>query len=160
MNSIILQTVARVALYVLLILAAFLLFAGHNAPGGGFIAGLLAAAAFILQMLAFDLEYVAKLFPVNPLGVVATGLILAAGVGFVPMLLGYPFLTSAFTTITVPIIGRGELTSVFFFDLGVFFVVVGAMMTVIKEMASDNSYHSRVDEMREVVKEDSELWKR
>jgi len=92
--------------------------------------------------------------------VVATGLILAAGVGFVPMLLGYPFLTSAFTTITVPIIGRGELTSVFFFDLGVFFVVVGAMMTVIKEMASDNSYHSRVDEMREVVKEDSELWKR
>src|SRR5690606_39534154 len=67
-----------------------------NAPGGGFIAGLAAAGSIALQLLAFDMEHVERVFPFNFVNVVAVGLMLAAGVGFAPVFLGLPFLTSAF----------------------------------------------------------------
>src|SRR5690606_4072387 len=138
---------------------AFLLVKGHNAPGGGFIAGLLVAGSIILQLLAFDLETVNKMFPLNFVNVVAAGLILAAVTGFAPFLLGLPFLTSGFDTLHLPVLGPVEITSAFFFDLGVFLVVVGSMMTVIKEIASDNNFREHADEASQALKEDAELWK-
>lgn len=140
-------------------LTVFLLVQGHNAPGGGFIAGLAAAGAIALQLLAFDMEYVDRLFPFNFLDVVAIGLILAAGVGFAPVFLGLPFLTSAFKTFDLPVIGHVEMASAFFFDLGVFLVVVGAMMVVIKGIAGDSSFRKHGEESARALKEDAELWR-
>jgi L-alanine-DL-glutamate epimerase-like enolase superfamily enzyme len=56
MNSLILRTAARYLLPLLILFSIFLLFRGHNEPGGGFVAGLVAAAAFALYALAADVE--------------------------------------------------------------------------------------------------------
>lgn len=140
-------------------LALFLLVQGHNAPGGGFIAGLAAAGSIALQLLAFDMEHVERVFPFNFVNVVAVGLMLAAGVGFAPVFLGLPFLTSAFESFTLPVIGPVEVSSAFFFDVGVFLVVVGAMMVVIKGIAGDNGFRQQGEESAQALKEDAELWR-
>lgn len=140
-------------------LALFLLVQGHNAPGGGFIAGLAAAGAIALQLLAFDLDYVNRVFPFNFVNVVAAGLLLAAGVGFAPVLLGLPFLTSAIWTFEVPLIGHVEIGTAFFFDVGVFLVVVGAMMVALQGIAGDTGFREREEEAAGTLKEDAELWR-
>lgn len=159
MNSIILRTVSRIVFQLLLIIAVFLLVSGHNAPGGGFIAGLLAAASLVLLMLAFDLDYVQSLLPVNYINVVTIGLVLAAGVGFAPLLSGLPFLTSAFRTYSLPLIGAVELSSAVVFDVGVFLVVTGSVMTVIQGIAADSDDDSEAEEVRAALREDAELWR-
>ena len=81
MISILLNSVARIILPPALLIAAYLLFRGHNLPGGGFIAGLLTAAAFVLQYVAAGREQVARSLPVRSDLLIALGLALAALTG-------------------------------------------------------------------------------
>ncbi|MGF7183957.1 monovalent cation:proton antiporter [Desulfitispora alkaliphila] len=136
-NNVILQTVARMTLHLILAFSIFMFFAGHNNPGGGFIAGLMTAAALVLQYIAFGGEMIKKSLPVDFKKVTAFGLLLAAGTGIVSMLFGYPFLTQFFDYYMFPIFGEIELTTALPFDLGVYLAVVGATMTVILTIGED-----------------------
>src|SRR5690606_29209233 len=98
----ILQSIARLTLHLMLLFSVYLLLRGHNAPGGGFIAGMLTAVAIILQMVAFDLESFVQQIPWNPLRIVVAGLALSASTGLGALLFGYPFLTSAFGHVHLP----------------------------------------------------------
>jgi multisubunit Na+/H+ antiporter MnhB subunit len=67
MRSLIMQKVAFAALPVTLLFAVYLLLRGHNEPGGGFIAGLVTAAAIVLQALAFGVQKTSeRLAPAAP----------------------------------------------------------------------------------------------
>lgn len=131
MRSILLQTIARIILPPALLYAAYLLFRGHHLPGGGFVAGLMTAAAIILQYVANDRRSVEQIAPVRPEDLIALGLALAAATGLGAMVFSYPFLTSAFTHFEVPILGDFELPSALFFDLGVYFVVTGITLSIL-----------------------------
>ncbi len=131
MTSLILRTVARVSLHLTLLFSVFLLVSGHNAPGGGFIAGLVAAAALVLQALAFGVEHARRMVPVDETALAALGLLLAAGTGVAALVLGQPFLTSGLLHLDLPFWPEVKISSAFFFDLGVYLVVVGMVLQVI-----------------------------
>jgi monovalent cation:proton antiporter len=137
MSSLILTTVTRLVFFVVLLFSVYLLLRGHNSPGGGFIAGVMTALGILLQAIAADLRYVRRVLRVEPRLLAGIGLLTALSTGLVPMLVGYPFLTSTFGHLHVPWLGDVELASAFFFDLGVYFVVVGGSLLMIITLAEE-----------------------
>ena len=133
----ILQAFSRLTLHLMLVFAIYLLLRGHNAPGGGFIAGVLTAVAMTFQMMAFHAESFSNEMPWKPLQVVAVGLLLAAGTGLGSLFLGYPFLTSAFGHYHLPLLGEVELATAMGFDIGVYLVVVGTSLGIIRAIAEE-----------------------
>jgi len=127
-NPLLVRTVTRVVLPLAALVAVFLFLRGHNLPGGGFIAGLVLACAILVLRIGGGGRPVldpAQL-PYQPW--IAGGLLVAALAGAGAMLLGYPFLTSAFLHPVLPVVGEVPIASAAFFDLGVFVVVVAATM--------------------------------
>ncbi len=133
----ILQSIARLTLHLMLLFSLYLLLRGHNAPGGGFIAGMLTAVAIILQMVAFDVESFRQEIPWNPLHIVMLGLTISALTGLSALAFGQPFLTSALAHFHLPLLGEVELVSAALFDLGVYLVVVGTTLGIIRTIAEE-----------------------
>ncbi|MFB6310745.1 MAG: MnhB domain-containing protein [Salinirussus sp.] len=145
--TVIARTSTRLAVPIIFLTAVALLLQGHNEPGGGFIAGVLAVSGFALVYIVFGVDYVeSELVPRRPLfgeppaaeirkeftPAVALGLGLAVSGGLAAILLGFPFLTQAVAFVKhVPLYGEIELASALIFDLGVFIVVVGGLMTIL-----------------------------
>ncbi len=125
------MTVVRIILVPGLLVGLYLFWRGHNAPGGGFIAGLVVAALIGLQYIAFGESRVRKAFHVNYRVLIALGWLSALLTGAVAFLLGFPFLTSGYRYWHLPILGEIEIPSAMFFDLGVLFVVAGVVLMVL-----------------------------
>src|SRR5699024_6212224 len=100
MNDLILQTVTEDVVFMFLTLAADLFFSGHDAPGGGFIGGLVLASAFVLILLAFDIETLKEELPVDFKKVGATGVFIVLASGFSSVFFGEPFLNQVFLEFT------------------------------------------------------------
>ena len=145
-TTVIAKTVTRTVVPLIVVVAIALLLQGHNLPGGGFIAGVLTCTAAALTYIIYGAEFVqrdlagvsgddsdvlsglaqwyARLF--------AVGLAIAAGSGIVAMLFEVSFLTQAVLFLKhVPVYGKFEIASAFVFDLGVYFVVVGGVLTIV-----------------------------
>src|SRR5690554_6411934 len=125
MTSLILSAAARYLLPLLLMFSVFILIRGHDAPGGGFIGGLIAAAAFALNAFGFGVEASRRTLRVDPRTLVPVGLLLALGSGVVPLLVGEPFLTGVWEVIDIPGVGTLLLGTPLLFDIGVYLVVLG-----------------------------------
>ncbi|MEI3604363.1 Na(+)/H(+) antiporter subunit B [Pseudogracilibacillus sp. SE30717A] len=136
-NEVILQSVSKIVVFIILTLALYLFFAGHNSPGGGFIGGLVLASSFVLLLLAFDIETVKQGIPVDFKHVAALGatIVLLTGVG--ATIFGQPFLNQSFTHVDIPFFGTTELTTVTIFETGVALVVVGVVVTIILSISED-----------------------
>jgi multicomponent K+:H+ antiporter subunit A len=130
----IMQTLTRLLFPLMLLVAVFIFLRGHNLPGGGFIAGLIAAVALISQYLANGIAWTNARIKVDMHIVIACGLAAAFLTGLVAMSLSYPFLTSTFTYLKWPVVGKFEVASAMAFDLGVFLVVVGATVLILVEL--------------------------
>ena len=130
----IMQTLTRLLFPLMLMVAVYIFLRGHNLPGGGFIAGLIASVALISQYLANGIDWTNERLRTDMHRVMWLGLLIATGTGVVSMLLSYPFLTSAFTYLNWPVVGEFEVASAIAFDLGVFLVVVGATVMILVEL--------------------------
>jgi multicomponent Na+:H+ antiporter subunit B len=137
MNSLILRTASRYLLPLLILFSIFLLFRGHNEPGGGFVAGLVAAAAFALYALATDVQAARYALQVDPHILIGAGLLLALVDGIVPFIYGQEFLTGRWTYLRLPFIGEIEIGSPLFFDIGVYLVVMGVVLMIIFSLAEE-----------------------
>jgi multicomponent K+:H+ antiporter subunit A len=115
--------------------AIFLLLRGHDLPGGGFVAGITMAAAFILQYMARGATWVEARLRVLPVHWMGVGLLLAGGTGAAAWLFARPFLTSHFSYAELPLIGRVPLASALVFDVGVFALVLGATILMLIALA-------------------------
>ena len=145
--TVIARTVTRIVVPLILVTAIALLLQGHNRPGGGFIAGVLTATAFALTYIIYGLDYIESelldqsvTYPDNLSSVMGrdfapvfgVGLAIAAGGGLAAMALGYPFLTQGVVFIEgLPLYHELEVASALVFDLGVYFVVVGGILTIL-----------------------------
>ena len=136
-NDVMLQTATKVVIFIILMFAVHIFFAGHYTPGGGFVGGLLTASAIVLLMLAFDIETVKKIIPFNYVMMTATGLILALATAGASIFFNVPFFTHAYDYFDLPLFGNTSLHSAALFDLGVFLVVVGVTMTIIQTIGED-----------------------
>ena len=143
-HPIILQNLSRLLFPLMLLFAAFVFLRGHNLPGGGFVAGLIAALAIVLQYLGSGIAWTSARIRTDMHHVIAAGLFFAIGTGLVSILLGYPFLTSAFTYVNWPLVGKFEIASAMMFDLGVFLVVVGATVMILVELGRFNLLHGAI----------------
>ena len=126
MNPVVLRTVAQKMTPVLLLLSVVLLVRGHDAPGGGFVGGLLATSALTLYLFAYDVAAVRRLARVEPVRLLALGLLLMVGSGLLASLQGKTFLTGLWTRTPSPWGTHVELGTPLLFDLGVYVLVVGA----------------------------------
>ena len=123
--------------YFVLAFSFYFLFAGHNNPGGGFIGGLTTACALAFIYLAFDREKANEFIRFTFPGLIAVGLILSLGTGLTGLFVGDAYLTQYFDYFDIPFFGEVELTTALPFDLGIYFVVVGAAMVVMLNIAED-----------------------
>jgi len=115
--------------------AVYLLLRGHDLPGGGFVAGITMAVAFILQYMARGTIWVEARLRVLPMRWMGIGLLLSVGVGAVAWAFDRPFLSSSFSYVDIPLIGAVPLASAFLFDIGVFALVVGATVLMLIAIA-------------------------
>jgi len=138
-NNIILRSTASLIIFILLGFAVYLLLAGHNSPGGGFVGGLTTSAAILLMYIAYGEKAVKKIIPVNFTFFIPLGLLIATFTGLGALLFNAPFLTQTFGIFHVPLIGDVELATAMLFDLGVYFTVFGTTMTIILTIARDQA---------------------
>ena len=116
-------------------LSAYLFMRGHDLPGGGFAAGVTLAIGLLLQYVAANVRWVEARLTVLPVRWMATGLMLAMAVGSGAWIFGYPFLSAHAQYIDVPAIGKVPFSTAMLFDLGVFSLVVGAIVLMLIAIA-------------------------
>ncbi|HJV52342.1 MAG TPA: monovalent cation/H+ antiporter subunit A [Noviherbaspirillum sp.] len=119
----------------MLVIAGYFFLRGHNLPGGGFVAGLIFAVAVITQYMLGGTLWAEARLGLRPHRWIAYGLLSALLTGLGAWLFGYPFLTSHTAHLRLPLLGDVHVPSAFFFDLGVFMVVVGTTMLILLALA-------------------------
>jgi multicomponent K+:H+ antiporter subunit A len=80
--------------------------------------------------------------------VIGWGLLFAVVTGLVSMVLGHPFMTTTFTYLTWPVVGKFEVASAIAFDLGVFLVVVGSTVMSLVQLGKLSDESHQQQEMR------------
>lgn len=137
-RSPILEAGVELVFHTALLFSLFLLFAGHNSPGGGFVGGLVAAAAFILRYVEGGTPAVRETLPVRPEGLLGAGLVLAITTGLVALLHdGGAFLESGWLELDLPLLGTVKAGSTLIFDTGVYLVVVGLAMSLLLSLGGE-----------------------
>jgi multicomponent Na+:H+ antiporter subunit B len=137
MSSLILQTATRLILTLLLLFSIFLLLRGHNQPGGGFVAGLVASGAFVLYAIAYDVKSARQALRFEPHVFIGGGLLLALVSGLAGWFTGEPFLTGYWLSWKLSGSDAVELGTPLLFDIGVYVVVIGVTLTIIFTLAEE-----------------------
>ena len=134
--SLILTTAIRYLLPLLFLFSLFVLFRGHNEPGGGFVGGLVAASAFALVDIGFGVARARTLLRVQPVRLIAIGLSLAVGSGLLSIILGGGvFLDALWPALELPVLGK--LGTPLFFDIGVYFTVIGVVTLIVFSLSEE-----------------------
>lgn len=134
--SIILRTTTRGLVPLMLLFSVVALLRGHNHPGGGFVGGLVATAAFALVMIAFGVERARRELRFDTRLFIAVGLLLALGSALIgPLFNGTPFMTGVWPREKLGLITP---STPLLFDIGVYFVVQGVLLTVLFALAEEN----------------------
>lgn len=136
-RSLVLDVIVRVVFHSALLLGIYLLFAGHNQPGGGFIGGLVVAAAFGLQYVAGGLDAVRASSRAKPWTLIGAGLVVATITALVPLIIGGAALEGDYVELDLGPLGIAKVTSALSFDIGVFLVVVGMVLMLFEAFGED-----------------------
>jgi multicomponent Na+:H+ antiporter subunit B len=134
-DSPVLRSGARFLVPLMLLFSVFLLVRGHNEPGGGFVGGLVAATAFALVLLSEGLGEARRLLRRDPLALVAAGLLVALASGVPSLLRGQAFMTGLWRKLPLPVVGK--VGSPVVFDVGVYLVVLGIVLTILFALAEE-----------------------
>jgi multicomponent Na+:H+ antiporter subunit B len=129
-----LQTATRLLMPLLLLFAVFLLLRGHNQPGGGFVAGLVVSASYVLYAIAFGVEAARRALLVPPARLLGLGLLVALVSGLPGVVSGRPFMSSVWTMVPMGSASI-DIGTPLLFDVGVFLAVVGVVSTIVFTLA-------------------------
>lgn len=128
MKTLILTTLLRILTPLFIVFAVYMFFRGHDKPGGGFIAGLIACIPLMIHSMVFGQKNTRTTFRINPRTVAGLGLLLALVSGMFGMVTGNPYLSALWVNASVPLIGK--IGTPIFFDLGVCMVVTGVVLEI------------------------------
>ncbi|MGV8969983.1 MAG: Na+/H+ antiporter subunit A [Microbacteriaceae bacterium] len=140
-RSILLEVVVRLIFHAVIVVSVYLLFAGHNAPGGGFAGGLVAGLALVARYIAGGRHELGAAAPVDAGKVLGIGLTLAVGTAIVPLFLGVEALSSTWFEGEVWLLGQVEFVTSTIFDVGVYLVVVGLALDVLRSLGAEVDRH-------------------
>jgi multisubunit Na+/H+ antiporter MnhB subunit len=125
-------------IYLAVLLASvYLLVAGHNHPGGGFVGGLVAGAGVTIRYITGGIESVRSQTRVRPWTILGTGMLVATLTAALPLLFGDEPLDAAKWDLDVVVFGHLKISSVLAFDVGVYLVVVGLVLMVFEAFGDD-----------------------
>lgn len=148
-RSTVLSAADRWLFRVMLVVSIYYTMRGHNAPGGGFIGGLIASAAFMLHFLAGGQRFDRLAGVVSPETVIGAGLAVSLATAAAPLFVGGVLLESHIWRLALPVIGDVKVVSSLFFDLGVFLVVVGVVIAVLVSLGIEGGAITADDEPEE-----------
>jgi multicomponent Na+:H+ antiporter subunit A len=148
-RSLVLEVATRMIFPLIMVLSVYFFFAGHNTPGGGFAGGLTAGLALVLRYLAGGRYELGETLPLDAGKILGTGLALSAGTATASLLLGAPVLSSAVVKFTLPVLGSVKVVTALFFDLGVYLIVVGLVLDILRSLGA------RVDQELYAAREDA-----
>ncbi len=136
-RSIMLEVIVRVLFHTIIIVSIYLLFAGHNLPGGGFAGGLVAGMALVMRYVAGGPYELGAAAPTDAGRLLGAGMALAVACAIVPVFLGDAPLTSYFFEATLPVVGHIEFVTSTLFDVGVYLVVIGLVLDVLRSLGAE-----------------------
>jgi multicomponent Na+:H+ antiporter subunit A len=145
-RSIIFEVVTRLVFHTIVVFSMFLLFSGHNAPGGGFAAGLVTGLALTVRYLAGGRYELDEAAPVDAGMLMGLGLFVATGSGLAPLAVGGTVLQSALLDLHLPLLGEVHLVTSVFFDVGGYLVVVGLLLDLLRSLGSGIDRHIVAEE--------------
>ncbi|WP_409436616.1 Na+/H+ antiporter subunit A [Mycobacterium sp. SMC-14] len=133
-RSLVLEVATRIIFPLIMVVSIYFLFAGHNYPGGGFAGGLAAGLGLALRYLAGGRYELGETLPLDSSKILGVGLALVGGTALGSLFLGAPVLSSAVLSFTLPVVGHVDVVTSLFFDLGVYLVVVGMVLDVLRSL--------------------------
>ncbi|MGV8881825.1 MAG: Na+/H+ antiporter subunit A [Rhodoglobus sp.] len=136
-RSILLEVVVRLIFHSLIVVSIYLLLVGHNAPGGGFAGGLVAGMALVARYLAGGRHELGAAAPFDAGKLLGTGLVLAVGTALVPLFFGADALTSTWWELNLGIFGELDFVTSTIFDIGVYLVVIGLVLDVLRSLGAE-----------------------
>jgi len=136
-TSVVLQNSLQLVLPLTLLFAAYMSLKGHNEPGGGFIAGLIASVGLLIYRMGFGPEALYKLFPLHPRRLVVVGLTIALLTSITPLLFNEPLLTSRAGVLGLPGSHSIHYATAAIFDVGVLLVVIGVTVGIILRLSEE-----------------------
>ncbi|WP_346925983.1 Na+/H+ antiporter subunit A [uncultured Arthrobacter sp.] len=140
-RSIIFEVVTRLIFHSMIVFSIYLLLAGHNLPGGGFAGGLTAGLALTIRYLAGGRFELREATPVSAGALLGIGLATAAASGVAPLLLGGQVFQSAILEFWLPVFGDVKFVTSTIFDIGVYIVVVGLALDVLRSLGAEIDEH-------------------
>lgn len=146
-RSILIEVLVRLLFHPAMIVSIYLLFAGHNLPGGGFAGGLLAGLALVARYLAGGRFELSEAAPIDPGKILGVGVILAVGMAVVSIFFDGIPLESAYFTATVPVLGDLSFGTSTIFDIGVYLVVIGLTYDILRSLGSEIDRQSEGDQI-------------
>ncbi len=141
MSTVIAKQVIKAASPLMLLVSLHFFIQGHNLPGGGFIAGVMAAASIALVYMVFDIQGVKQIlgkrgqdidFIEEYVPLSDAGVALAVGTGILSSSLGLSFLSHRKGVVSIPLFGKIHWTTAMLFDLGVFLAVLGSLLATVE----------------------------
>ena len=136
-RSILLEVIVRILFHTIIVVSIYLLFAGHNSPGGGFAGGLVAGMALVMRYIAGGRWELGAAAPTDAGRLLGAGLIVAVGTAVIPLFFGLSPLTSSFWEWEIPLIGHVEFVTSTIFDIGVYLVVIGLVLDVLRSLGAE-----------------------
>ncbi len=133
-RSIVFEIVTRLTFHTIVVFSVWLLFAGHNGPGGGFAGGLMCGLALGVRYLAGGRRELDEAAPVDAGRLLGLGLVVATVAALAPLAVGGQVLQSAILHLHVPLIGDLHVVTSAVFDIGVYLVVVGLMLDIFRSL--------------------------
>jgi multicomponent Na+:H+ antiporter subunit A len=135
-RSMVLEATTRLIFPTMVVLSVYFFYAGHNAPGGGFAGGLTMGLALVLRYLAGGRYELGEALPIEPGRILGAGLAISSLTAVTSMFLGAPALSSAVFEVTLPVLGDVKLVTALFFDLGIYLIVVGLVLDVLRSLGA------------------------
>jgi multicomponent Na+:H+ antiporter subunit A len=120
-----------------MVVSVYFLFAGHNAPGGGFAGGLLAGLALVVRYVAGGRYELGEAAPVEAGTLLGAGLLCAGISGLGGLVLGGEVLQTAVLEADVPVLGHVKFVTSLLFDVGVYLIVVGLVLDVLRSLGAE-----------------------
>ena len=136
-RAVIVDVSVRLIFPALIVGSLYLLLAGHNQPGGGFVGGIVAGAAVTLRYVAGGVDEVRGLTRARPWTVLGAGLLLAVVTALAPLAFGDAVLRSYEADLDLPVLGRLKVSTSLVFDVGVYLVVLGLVLMVFESFGDD-----------------------
>lgn len=136
-RSIILEVIVRILFHTIIIVSLYVLLAGHNLPGGGFAGGLIAGMALVMRYVAGGRYELGAAAPTDAGRLLGVGMTLAVACAVVPLIVGAPPLKSAYLEANLDWIGHIEFVTPTIFDIGVYLVVIGLVLDVLRSLGAE-----------------------